>query len=183
MTDAPSYYLEYFHSVQLKKDDIEKIGQENFSFLSIILFAANEIFVYQKILITYMKRPDKRCDEILTLSFIHQLTILRTLSAKIVEFIKLYEDQNKIWIRRGLNNEVEYMKANTEYLNSLKTSKFFNFTIKMRNKIINHYIISEISKNLPHTSDRSDYSMQLHQEQGNSFFPIGEEVVFIGFIK
>ena len=75
------------------------------------------------------------------------------------------------------------MKTNTDDLVSLKASEFFSFTMKMRNKIINHYLISEISENLPHTSDRSDYSMQLHEEQGNSFFPIGEEVVFIGFVN
>ena len=96
MADSPSYYLEYFHSIQLNKGEINKIGTENLSFFSVILFAANEMFVYQKILTTYMKRPNEPCEEILALSFIHQQTILRTLSAKIVEFIKLYQGQNKI---------------------------------------------------------------------------------------
>jgi hypothetical protein len=87
VTDGPNYYVEYFSRIPLNKSDINKIGHENSVFISTVLFAANELFVYQKIMTAYINRPNDRNDEILTLHAIHQLTILRTLSAKIVEFI------------------------------------------------------------------------------------------------
>lgn len=183
VTDGPSYYIEYFHSVSLTKADIDQLGPENLSFLSTILFAANELFVFQKILSSNVKTPKQRDTEILTLSFIQQSTILRTLSAKALEFIKLFEDQNKIWERRGFNNEIKIMENHTTQLLSLKESKFYQFTKEMRNSLINHYLVSETFNNLKYISEKADYSFHLHQEQGNSFFPIGEEIVFIGFVN
>lgn len=183
VTDGPSYYIEYFHSVSLTKADIDQLGPENLSYLSTVLFAANELFVFQKILSSNIKTPKQRDTEILTLSFIQQSTILRTLSAKVLEFIKLFEDQNKIWKRGGFNDEIERMRSHTAQLLSLKGSKFYQFTKEMRNSLINHYLVSATLKNLNYVSENADYSFYLHQELGNSFFPIGEEVVFFGFVN
>lgn len=180
---GPDYYIEYFHRVSLDNSDMEKLGRENVSFLAAILFAANEMFVYQKILATYINRPSQRYEEMKVLSFIHQFTIMRTSSAKIMEFIKLYEDQCKIWNRKHLEEEINEMNDFTERLGPIKESEFFKFTKEIRDTIINHYIVSEISKNLEYLSDKADYSLQLHWEQGNSFFPIGEEIVFAGYIN
>lgn len=48
----------------------------------------------------------------------------------------------------------------------------------MQDEAANHYSLSAVRKNLAHVSDNADFSYQLHRTVGNSFYRLGEEVVF-----
>ena len=175
------YVIERYYPVSLSQKDIAALGAENVAFLSTILFAANEIYVFQKFLVSSI-RPSQRDSEMDYLKFIQQGALLRVLSGKLFEFVKVFEDQRKIWARRSHSEETQRTDALAEDLKSIKGSMFYNLTKNMRNGIISHYLVSAF-KNIEHISPIADLSLQMHIEQGNSFFPIGEEIVLVGFLN
>jgi len=53
----------------------------------------------------------------------------------------------------------------------------------MRNEITNHILISTARENLNFTPDHTTSAFVLHEKIGNSFYPIGAEVMFLGFLS
>lgn len=180
MTD---YLIEKLVEIRFSKDDIDAIGTKDFAFLSITLFAANEIFVFYKYMASNIYKKDLVEPQIQALATIQQAVILRIMSAKLFEFIELYEAQHKKWMRSGASAEMDRFADRTKELSEIKSGQFYDLTKRMRNKITNHYAVDDIVGNINYIDSLANLTAQMHEEQGNSFFPIGEEVVFIGLMN
>lgn len=173
--------LEDFGRIILSKEDIALIGKQNTAFLGATLYVANEILVLQKLLASHFNRPTVEDSDLSLLSFINRFVIVRTLSARTFELMKMFEDQRKIWNRASMTEELELTKHLADRLSELKGDDYYRFSSALRNKITNHYVVSDVSSYMEAVEDGADLSIYLHEEQGNSFFPLGEEVVFMGF--
>jgi hypothetical protein len=53
----------------------------------------------------------------------------------------------------------------------------------LRNEVTNHFPLKAAKKNLKHLSDRANLLLLLHHKDGNSSYPLGEEVLFAGRIN
>ena len=177
MTQTPSYFIEKLIKIKLDKDAIEKIGRHDFAFFSTVCFALNEIFVFHKFLVSTIHEEQKD-DDVKLMIFSHQLIMMRNLSAKVVEFIDTLEAQEKVW-ERGRGIAFNHSGSIRSEISIAKSSVFFSLTKHLRNKMIFHYLVSEALDNIDEISERAELSLLLHNEQGNSCFPIGEEVMLL----
>jgi hypothetical protein len=50
----------------------------------------------------------------------------------------------------------------------------------IRHEVANHYTLKAAKKNLRFISPEADLSLYVHELRGNSFYPMGEEVIFAG---
>jgi len=146
-----------------------------------LLFVSNEIFTLHKVLISTMRSKDKN-RETREISNVQSLVFLRVISSKLFEFIKLCGDQRKRWERQGSKTGKTLEKEYEELLRS-KSSIYFQLAEEIRNKVSNHFLVSDICSYFMLAQKRDEYEYLLHQEQGNSVAPVGEDVVFFSLFN
>jgi len=170
----------FLHELKFTDRDIEKIGKDTYAFIATFAYAIDEISVFLKLVI--QSYGDKPKDEALLQMFaIQQNTIIRVLSAKLVETIKLYGDYEKHLGETGKSAYLNALQPHTEALEAIIRAPSFKVSQRLRNKATNHYNFKESLKNLDGSvSPNASKSIFLHLSQGNSFAPLGEEVVFLG---
>lgn len=68
------------------------------------------------------------------------------------------------------------MQAQFETLKSIRGYKLARW---VRHESTNHYTLKAARNNLEFVSERANYNLYLHKLNGNSFYPMGEEVMFV----
>jgi hypothetical protein len=64
--------------------------------------------------------------------------------------------------------------------NRLTSDSNYLLAKTIRDHSTNHYLVSPAAANLQYVSKNAKVAAYLHETQGNSYYPIGEEVVFSG---
>ncbi|MDQ1899818.1 hypothetical protein RAH32_05105 [Paracoccus sp. WLY502] len=85
------------------------------------------------------------------------------------------KNADKSWSDESENIRKEI--SSTEKMVGFKLSEY------LRNEATNHYSFRAAKKNLTYTSPNADFSLYVHQKHGNSFYPAGEEVMFIARVS
>ncbi len=174
--------MKIVHLAELRfsDSDIEVIGEDTYAFIATFAYAIDEIAVFHKLLIQAMG-PHPKDDTLLQLYAIQQNTITRVLSAKIIEVIKLFGEYKSYLKTENDERKLSALSPSIKKLHMITSSPSFKVSQRMRNKVTNHYVFEESKKNLQRgLSPNASRSLFLHEKQGNSFSPMGEEVVFLG---
>lgn len=167
--------------LSVSKTDVEKLEKDELAFLATLAFAIDEISVFQKLAVQASTTKPKDND----LRILHQIqenAITRVLCSKVVEAIGLFDGFAKVLERKEESNSKEKLDEFLAELAELKADKSFLLARTIRNHSTNHYLPSVTKANIEHVSARSTFKAYLHQNQGNSFYPFGEEYVFLGRI-
>ncbi|MBL1435893.1 MAG: hypothetical protein COB08_006810 [Rhodobacteraceae bacterium] len=170
----------FLHELKFTDHDIEEIGRDTYAFIATFAYAIDEISVFLKLVI--QSHGNKPNDETLLQMFaIQQNTITRVLSAKLVETIKLFGDYERHLKKEGKEKYLNALQPSVEALKLITRSPSFNVSRRLRNKVTNHYLFKDSLQNMDGSvSSNASKSIFLHLSQGNSFAPLGEEVVFLG---
>lgn len=115
-------------------------------------------------------------------AFMQSNTLLRTCSAKILDFFGFFDENSN---RNQTNDEtvVELMQRSSERLAELKQGTSYKLVKVMRNEVTNHFYLEPARRNVEHISPKADLSIHVHKMFGNSFSPLGSELMYVARIK
>ncbi|MFK7835149.1 MAG: hypothetical protein AB8B60_02915 [Sulfitobacter sp.] len=157
--------------------DLAVLPAEQLALLSLANFAAAELNILQRIYIQTAHNLTQ--DAALDVAIAAQrYVVLRTWSAKLFEFAAMFEGL----LKQGLEDDttLEMAKEAVERFGALKESDGYAIVRNVRHEASNHYSFSAALKNLSHVPDHANCNMYMNKLDGNSYYPMGEEVMFVG---
>jgi hypothetical protein len=170
--------LEKIAVFPLRWSDLAYLSDHQKAALSIVSFAVTEINCLMRLYL--FSRHDLTGDDIVDYASLAQSgVLLRTWSSKLFEvssFLRFKESYNKT------NDEAltRLGKEASEEFKGIEAGSGYASARNFRNEVSNHCSLSAVEKNLEHVPSHANCNMYLHSMQGNSYFPIGDDVVFIG---
>lgn len=168
-----------FIDVSFKARDILSVPEPYLSFALASSAASNDMVVFLR-MIVFNFNEDSSEEVVNRISNLHRIALERNLNAKLVEFIKLFEDFSKKVSRSKTMKESLDLTSINQAVHKLKSSKEYELSVFMRNKVTNHYIGSDMT-DLAKELDE-DYDLQIHVNTkfGNSYHAFAEEVGYVG---
>jgi hypothetical protein len=170
--------LEKITVFPLRWSDLEALTEQQKAALAIVSFAVTEINCLMRLYL--FSTHDLTGDDIVDYSILAQSgVILRTWSSKLYEistFLRFSDSFNKtdddVLKRLG--------KESLESFEEIQKKSGYTSARNFRNEVSNHYSLAAVTKNLKHVPNHVNCNMYLHKMNGNSYFPMGDDVVFIG---
>lgn len=166
--------------LEMSEQDFAAVPEDQKAALAAVSHAINELNVFKRLFLfsAVAEHPENEFGIAL---WIQQLTLLRSWSAKLFELQKLLEftgskNRTKDKVLRGIAKKAEAKFAN------LKDEAGYRMAREFRNEITNHIGLSSARKNLPYVTKKAVCIAYLTPEDGNCFFPIGEDFAFGGLL-
>ena len=162
---------------QLTKQELASLDDDYAALLATLCYALNEIRVVSSLYLSAFQEPK---DEHVKRKWIVQRnTLLRMMNAKVFEALKGVHDFEDSLRRKDCNHDLlTLLEKHSEKLRGLKRESGYKISERLRSQSTNHYLPSIAKRNLKYLSQRASKSLYLHETDGDSFFPLGEEVVF-----
>jgi len=162
----------------MTRRELSELSEDQQAVLAILSYAVSEANVFAKLYIAAAQDliDDKVID---SAASIQRFVVLRSWSAKLFEV----EDFLLLGGKKKKTKDPEIIglaEASLEEFKALREQEGYQISRDMRNEATSHYSFSAAKKNLPFVSDHAVCNMYLHEQNGNSFYPLGEEVMFIG---
>ena len=174
-------YIIHFYEFSIPKADIEAMPSTEVAFLGTLAFAVDEIVTFEKLLVqSFNHRPS--ADELLGLYQVQQNVLMRSLNAKIFEALKVLKDYKELAERESASDRAEKVAHYLGQLETFLSGETYDLARTIRNHATNHYVTSETKKNLKNLSDKAKFVAYVHKNSGNSYYPFGEETVFLARI-
>jgi hypothetical protein len=169
--------LETLVEFPLSWDEIETLPPDQRAALGIICFAFSEINALMR-MYAFSQRSLSGDEAIDMAVIIQNNVLLRTWSAKIYEFsefLRFHGDHKTTdaTLLELAHNALLSFEAH-------KKAEGYSSARNLRHEASNHYLLGPVKKNLNAVSRRANCSLYLHEMTGNSFYPLGEEIVFLG---
>lgn len=169
--------IEYLVEYSISKKEFDDLDPDLAAASAIVCYAYSEINTLRRLYL-FSTHDLIDNDVIDSMNFMQRQVLLRVWSAKLFEFadfleLKKYSKTNNETLKglaKSARQSFEMLKADDAY----KTVRL------IRNEATNHYALSPAKKNLAHIGKSPLLSLCMHEIGGNSFFPLGEEVMFIG---
>lgn len=172
--------IEHFAKYPLKWSELEPLTEDQKAFISLVSLAITEINNLMKLYIYSNHLPTDE-DAINIAIHNQRMIILRTWSSKLFEAVKLFE--GKASYHRSQDEKVNKLRDDAiQQFQKIEESgkKIAQF---LRNEVASHYSMNAAKKNLQFVDQLADVSFYIHQNTGNCFYPMGEEVMFLARIK
>lgn len=173
--------IEYLTEYKLSLADLEDLHEDLSAALAVTCYAVSEINTLMRLYI-FSSHQVIDNEVIDAASMIQRGVLLRTWSSKLFEFSEFIHLNGKHNKTKNVDL-IELAKQAQKSFEQLKQEKGFDLVRNIRHEASNHYCLNPARKNLKHLSPTSKLSFYLHEKNGNSFFPMGEEVMFIGRIN
>ncbi|MBO9589471.1 hypothetical protein [Devosia sp.] len=162
--------------------ELQAIPKQHSTYMVATCFAINEILVFLRLTLHTINslaiaRGD---DRMASIAFMQDQILLRTLSGKAVEYLKVIRDHRKICERAGDVTIKAFFDKYGGEIDEIWDSTQSKFAVELRNNLISHIGLDRIRKSiaaLPH--DRREMNIYLHNKDGNTVYPIGEDVAHI----
>jgi hypothetical protein len=169
--------IEFLTEFHISPRDLDLLSVDRKATLSILSFAVSEVNVLMKtfLLSSHSSIGTAAIDQLLS---IQRNTILRVWSAKVFEFSEFLKFGGK---KKETSDEI-LLKLSAEQLEAfdlLKHDQGFSFAQNIRHESTNHYSFSAAKDNVKHLAADADCNAYMHEMTGNSFYPMGEHVMFI----
>lgn len=170
-----------FHEINFTKKDLKKIPSELLSFVVSSSIAANELAMFTRLLILH-SHEDASHEITRKASTNNYIMILRNYGAKLIEFIKIFEDLSKSCRRSGLDTKIDLDQIDFA-VKCYKEDLEYILAKKIRNWSTNHYVGTSLLQNIDKFNDDHIFSMILHRYTGNTIYFAGEEIGNLGFFS
>lgn len=179
---------EYFQKIEFTTAELKKLPKVHAGFLVGSCLAVNDISIVQKTLLlaqnTRVGHWPTDSEALQEVAFAQALVLERNLSAKVFEYLKMLCDYIKRCDRVGDSNMQAFTELAKSELSTLKQGENYNLAKWYRDKATNHYIISEFSSIIDNDNSSNNYSIYLHEKDGNSSYLLGEQfLVFEKFCR
>lgn len=170
---------------EISEKDQKTLGDDLFAYWMALSFSVSELMVFHKLAIQSSEVEPK--DVLFAKQAKTQTnTILRVFSAKLFEGIECVTGFEKIVVRKAKQGKAskfeiafqEKFGESAEKFNSLRKEANFKTAKFVRDKATNHIRSSEVKRNLKHAFPGAERSMVFRRMPINSYFPIGEDMVF-----
>ncbi len=170
-----------FSEFRPSKENLDGLSEDLRAALAVFCFALNEINSLMRLNQFSEQSLDEK-PEIVSAIVIQRTALMRTISSKLFE------------LREFLSIHGKYSKTNDADLQAFKTfahsmmktledHEGFKFVKKIRNEATNHYSLKAARSRLAWVHDEAQRTLYSHENPRNSFYPYGEEVLFIGLIN
>ena len=171
-------------SVGFSSADLKRIPSAHAAFLVASSFACNEVNLLQRVfqLALNSRKLAGREAAVQTTSYSFALILSRQLSAKLVEYHKLVTDYLARATRSEGSSGSRFLGRYAPRVEQFAKSKEFAFAKRLRNKLTNHYVLSEV-ESLLEGMPTDTFTIWLHEKEGNTFYQLGEEIAMIGFLS
>ena len=171
MTNKP---IVYFDKYPLKFSELLHFGETKAAVFATSCHAINEINVFARLYVSDIRETPKE-PEMAKLYEIQSMTILRSWSAKLFEYHEFIKCVRKL---PEFSTYSKLLGSNLKKFNQLKKMDGFIITRKIRNEMTSHYDLKKAQENLKNVAPHAEATLYFHELDGNSFFPISEEVMF-----
>lgn len=165
-----------FDELPLRGSDLKNIPRDQAAFLAVLFCATNEVNLLLRLYSLYARHPASGSPEALS-GQMTQLFLARTLSSKLYEVIELLNGKTS-WYRTNDQVIKIFQEKYSESLREHSDSDGFAIARTLRNDCTSHYSLAAARKNIESLDDSLDCTTYLHENEGNSFSLLGENVVF-----
>jgi len=170
--------LQHFIELPVSMCELEKVSKDALAFYSITSYATSELNVIARVLLACL-HPLEKETAINAAGFIQSSCVTRMWTLKLFE---LYDCVEGIGHGKSTQNrEVSQvaLKAVTSF-EHLKSDDGFNLARAIRHEATGHYSLNAARKNLDFVDSKAMATLYTQKRSGNSFYPFGEEVMFVG---
>lgn len=180
MSEAPTP-IEYLTEIQISWSELKLMPTEQRAFFALICMALNDIVTFSRLVVLANWKPDQE-ENINIIAAIQKNSLMRVWSAKLFELSESIAniDRKKKLEDKSLKDFIEKHKVLYAEISNLPG---YFLARAIRNQASSHYSFSDILRSLDHVGDLAKCGYLLHEATGNSCYPLGEEVAFIGQIN
>lgn len=169
--------IEFLYEYAITKKEFETLEPDLAAAVSVACYAYSEVNALMRLyLFSVHDHADN--DVIDSMGAIQSNVLLRAWSAKLFEFADFVE--LKKHNKTKSNILITLANAARKEFEPLKKDSAYQTVRALRNEATSHYSLEPAKKNLAFLGQRAALSIVQHKMGGNSFNPLGEEVMFIG---
>lgn len=165
----------------ISQAEMDELPDDQKALWAVVCHAVTELKIFARVYISNAHIADGEAPISMAI-LIQRHAILRVWSAKLFELVECVLGLS----RQGPSVEVSVSslaaKMHQKYEKNVQGSDH-SLVARIRNESTNHYSFKAAKKNLKHVGDGANCTMYLHDMTGNSFYPYGEEVMFMGRIN
>jgi hypothetical protein len=172
--------IEHLHIFRLKWSELASLTLDEKAALSILGFLVSEINALKRLSLLAMFPHDEKSD-IAPAIAIQRNLILRTTTAKLFEFLRFVE--KRLDNKAEVTSVTRILTGFSEELAGLREGIGFRLARQIRHKMANHLDFDEAKASAETAGNDVECSFYLTVANGNSYFPIGDEVVFASSLK
>ena len=170
--------IEYLTELGISWTELGEMPDEQKAFFALICLAQNDITTYSRLVVLANWEPT-RDENVNVIATIQINSLLRVWSAKLFEFSKLIDrigggklikdDALRIFARKYLH-----------LFSTIESMPGYSIARMLRNDAASHYAFPEVVRSLSKIDASAKCGYIMHESVGNSYYPFGEEVAFVG---
>lgn len=168
--------IEFVAEYKLNKTDYDHLHDDLKAGLILTAYAITETNMLMRMYLNSL-HPKTGDDLLDSASWTQRHFIIRTLSTKVFEYYEMTTDKHSKNGDASWRNEAKLISESID-----ATDRTIGYSIAkfMRHEAVNHYSLDAARKNLKFTSNKANFSLYVHDKHGNGYYPVGEEVMFVG---
>tara|TARA_R110002126_G_scaffold282148_1_gene430368 strand:+ start:97 stop:867 length:771 start_codon:yes stop_codon:yes gene_type:complete len=165
-----------FTKLRLSVDELRQIPPPQLAAFAVSCYAINELNTMNRIYLC--AENQQKLGEAAQIAELNQrLVLARIINAKLFEFSEFAMLKGKY--NRTQNKTLKDLaSAALEGFEELKGIPGYQLAKTIRNEATNHYQLSPAAKSLEHLDRGANCDIFIHRLDGNSLFPLGEELIF-----
>jgi hypothetical protein len=167
--------IEHVYVFQLRLSELSPLSKSEKAALAVLCFVVSELNVLRKVSLFSMF-SDEMPKDVRPAAAIQRNLFLRTMTAKLFEFLRLVE--KKVAQSAQSDRVKEVLQGFSAEISDARTGIGFTIAKKIRNKMANHFDFEEVERTIDHCEASTDCSFYLTEANGNSYYPMGDDVVF-----
>jgi hypothetical protein len=167
--------IEHIYKFKLKLSDLSALSHSEKAALTLLCFVVSELNSLKRLSLFAM-HTEKLPDDAIPSAAVQRNLILRTITAKLFEFLRLVE--KKVDPSAVDDRVKKIFQQFSKELDEARTGIGFTIAKKIRNKMANHFDFEEAEKIVAQCPDTVECDFYLTEASGNSYYPMGDEVIF-----
>lgn len=180
MTANPEHQFVEF---MFEPDELKALPKQHSAYIVASSFAINEIMVFLRLtLLTLNSLNVARGDDerLAGFAFMQDHILLRTLSARAVEYLKLAKDHRTACKRAGDAQGLAFFDVHGPKIDAMWDDPLTTLALEIRNKLTGHVVLERIRDTIAKMPDESRrVGIYLHEKDGNSVYLLGEDIAHI----
>jgi hypothetical protein len=172
--------IEHLYVFRLRWRELSDLTLDEKAAISILGFLVSEINALKRMALFAMFPHNER-SEIASAIVIQRNLLLRTATAKLFEFLRFMEKRLDPTVAPTSVSRI--VGGFEKELAGFREGIGFQLAKQIRNKMANHLDFDEAKASAEAAQDDVECGFFLTDANGNSYFPIGEEVIFASALK
>jgi hypothetical protein len=177
MTKHPQHQFVEF---MFEPEELKAIPRQHSAYIVASSFAINEMMVFLRLMLltlNSLKLAQGEDERLTGIAFMQYHIILRTVSARVVEYLKLAKDHRTACERAKDVRGMDFFVSHGAVIDALWNHQTTAQALEIRNKLTGHVVLDRIRKTIASMPDESRrIGIYLHEKDGNSVYLLGEDI-------